>query len=185
MDELRVGLAGSAQERPHDAASTVSRRSLRLRSLVTLAWRLCRRVVPVWSYGLFVSWQYARFTRATIEADGLVTARGIANAVNFRVLALEGTLRSLSQSDALAKGDWAQLYGQAYAFGQAQDVVIGLADEEGQHIFNTIVPFGTALPPMPLQSRFREALDTGAVQISDMIYGSVSKTWLLALTRPR
>ncbi len=91
-----------------------------------------------------------------------MTARGIANAVNFRVLALEGTMRSLAQSNALRRGDWPQLYLQAYAFAQAQDVFIGLANEDGQHIFNTLVPFGTPLPPMPVQSRFHEALETGS-----------------------
>lgn len=182
VNELPNGPAGTLRMRPPDMIPSGPFRSLRLRSLVALA--VVVLVIPVWGYGLFAAWQFARTTRATIEGDGIAAARGIANALTFRITALQGTMRSLAQSYAFERGEWSQLYVQAHAFAQAQDIVIGFAEASGRVIFNTNAPYGAELTPLGPQSRFREALETGEVQITDVMYGSVSRTWLLALTRP-
>lgn len=156
--------------------------TISLRTLVALV--VACVILPVWVYAVFVSWQYAASARAALEAEGQASVRNVSTAVQFRMNVLNGMLRTLEQSEGLKQNRLDELYSQASAFAHTQGVVIGLNDPGGKQIFNTNAPFKTPLPPALDQSRFRDAIEKNAVQVSDLIYGNVTRTWLFAMSRP-
>ncbi len=82
---------------------------------------------------------------------------------------------------------WGDLYRQAQGFHESFGAHVILADAQGQMLFNTRQPFGTALPHLPV-SRGRSAaplaLQTGKPQVGDIVQGPVANVPLLAVVVP-
>ncbi len=141
-------------------------------------------VIPAWSFAAYVSWQYAVTKRQVIEAAGRSTARTVASAIDFRLNSVEAAMATLSMSAALRGGDIATFYRDADALAKTQRVVVALASPSGEQIFNTNAPFGQALPPTAPEARFAEAVATQKIQFSNMIFGNVTKRWLVTIAVP-
>ena len=141
-------------------------------------------VIPAWSFAAYVSWQYAVTKRQVIEAAGRSTARTITSAIDFRLTSVEAAMATLAMSPALRSGDIATFYKDAEALAKTQRVVVALASPSGQQIVNTNAPFGQTLPPTAPEARFTEAVATQKTQFSNMVFGNVTKRWLVTVTMP-
>ena len=141
-------------------------------------------VIPAWSFAAYVSWQYAVSKRQVIEAAGRSTARTVASAIDFRLTSIEAAMSTLARSSALRTGDLAAFYKDAQALAQTQRVIVALASVSGEQIINTNAPFGQALPLTVPESRFAEAAATRKTQFSNVIFGNVTKRWLVTVTMP-
>ncbi|MCX7324555.1 MAG: hypothetical protein NTZ14_09015 [Hyphomicrobiales bacterium] len=61
---------------------------------------------------------------------------------------------------------------------------MALASPSGQQLLNTNAPFGQILPPAAPESRFAEAAASGATRFSNVVFGNVTKRWLVTVTMP-
>ncbi|HEY0818308.1 MAG TPA: ATP-binding protein [Rhizobacter sp.] len=111
------------------------------------------------------------------------TVRASALLVDVEIQRSIGALTALGQSESLRNGDLKAFYEQARAADRPPHVWTLLADEHGNQLLNTLVPLGTALPPMPVE-RIEAALRTGQPQVSDLVVGSVSGKLLTAVYVP-
>jgi two-component sensor histidine kinase len=157
-------------------------RTFSVRTLLLVAVVLI--VVPAWSFAAYVSWQYAVVERQTLEAAGRSTARALASAIDFRLTSVESAMATLSLSSALRNNDLAAFYNEANVLAQTQRAVVALVSPGGEQILNTNAPFGQSLPRAAVESRYTEAVNTGKTQFSEVVFGNVTKRWLVTVTLP-
>ncbi len=157
-------------------------RTISVRWLLVLSVLLI--VVPAWSFAAYVSWQYAVTERQVIEAAGRSTVRTVASAVDFRLTSIEAAMATLALSPALRSGDLAAFYKDAEALAQIQRVVVALVSPTGEQVLNTNAPFGTVLPATAPEARFAEAVASRRTQFSKVVFGNVTRRWLVTITVP-
>ncbi len=82
---------------------------------------------------------------------------------------------------------WAELYDEAQGFYASYGTHVILADANRQMLFNTRMPFGTALPRLP-DSRGKTAallaLETGQPQVGDIVVGPLVNSTVVAVAVP-
>jgi two-component sensor histidine kinase len=141
-------------------------------------------VIPAWSFTAYVAWQFATTERQLIEAAGRSTSRTVASSVDFRLTSIEAAMGTLALSPALRAGDVAAFYKDAQALAQTQRVVVALASPGGEQLLNTNAPFGQPLPPTAPEARYAEAAASGTTLFSNVVFGNVTKRWLVTVTMP-
>lgn len=166
---------------PSDQKSAATR-SISVRWLLVLA--VILMIAPAWGFAAYVSWQYAVAERQVIEALGRSTARTVAGAVDFRLTSIEAAMSTLALSPALQNGDLSRFYSDAEAFARTQRAVVALVSTAGEQVFNTNAPFGQKLPPTAPESRYAEAITMRKTQFSRVVFGNVTRRWLVTVTMP-
>lgn len=111
-----------------------------------------------------------------------------ASAVDSELRARANGLQMLAASPSANQAtSREELYQQAQGFVTHFGSHVILADLELQMLFNTRVPFGTALPKVPRPSGHAAvpvALQTGRAAVGDIVFGPVAKEPLLPLVVP-
>jgi PAS domain S-box-containing protein len=136
----------------------------------------------VWTAGLllllalasagFVIAEVNRLARRQAEAQLLETTRALSLVVDGELRRLEGTLRALSTSEALARGDYERFDAQARQLFAGDGMWIVLAERSGRQLVNTRLPTGSALPAgEPLPSDALAQLDRGEPRVCDLAVG--------------
>ncbi|KQV78212.1 PAS domain S-box protein [Rhizobacter sp. Root1221] len=120
------------------------------------------------------------------EARGLATT--FATAVDQHLSARIGALKMLAQSAQVddARG-WPALYEEARGFEQSFGSHVILADPAMRMLFNTRVPFGTALPMLPVpkgRAAAPVAMATAKPAVGDQFLGPVAQEPLVAIATP-
>lgn len=123
--------------------------------------------------------------RAAAERRLVNYAAHIDGFLEARILALNMLASSPLADDPKR---WADLYAQAQAFHASFGSHVIFADAERQMLFNTRVPFGTALPRLPEARKGRSAapiaLETGKPAVGDIVQGPVINEALVAIVVP-
>ncbi|CAN5264413.1 hypothetical protein BH11PSE9_BH11PSE9_30180 [soil metagenome] len=104
--------------------------------------------------------------------------------LNARLGALQMLARSSLATDATRRHD---MYLEALGFYESFGSHVVLADGEQHMLFNTRVPFGTPLPPLPRPSSNAaapRAMATGRPAVGDLFKGPVSGQQMVALAVP-
>lgn len=117
-----------------------------------------------------------RGNRETVRASVLRVDRELSNA--------ETALRVLATSENIAKENWAEFYRQAKAANESGDVWVVLADENGQQLVNTLVPFGTALPNSGKTRHIQNIFYHESPQVSNLILGPMANEYVIAVGTP-
>lgn len=124
-------------------------------------------------------------TRADAQRRLGSYAAQIDSFVEARILALEMLAQSPLADDPER---WADLYAVAQAFQASFGSHVIFADAGRQMLFNTRVPFGTALPRLPDAGKGRSAapiaLETGKPAVGDIVQGPVINQPLVAIAVP-
>lgn len=141
-------------------------------------------IVPAWGFAAYVSWQYALAERQLIDDAGRSTAQSVSSAVDFRLTSIEAAMATLALSPALREGDLAAFYQDALAFAQTQRAVVALVSPSGEQILNTNAPFAQTLPAAAPEARFTEAIASRKTQFSKVVFGNVTRRWLVTITMP-
>lgn len=121
-----------------------------------------------------------------LEAANLTAnfATAVDSELRSRIHGLQMLAASPSANHATSR---AELYQQAQGFVANFGSHVILADLELQMLFNTRVPFGTALPKLPRpngRAAVPVALQTGLAALGDIVFGPVAKEPLLPLVVP-
>ena len=121
------------------------------------------------------------------NVETLITgnARAIMQAVDREILANTTTLRLLATAPEIVTQDWAAFHDRVQKALEGSGAHIFVADDNFQTLVSTRVPvdqqnFGSI---SDIETA-RTALETGDVAISDAVFGSVSKLWVINIILP-
>jgi two-component system sensor histidine kinase/response regulator len=106
--------------------------------------------------------------RTILERNTVATARALMQAIDAELFGVQSALQVLAASQRLASGDLASFYRQASeALPNIAGNYIVITDSTGQQRLNTLKPFGTPLPKVPLSAKARQVFERGQPAISD------------------
>ena len=153
--------------------------------LTRLIW-LC--VGPLLVLALYMAIEHVRDVQANRDREAIGIGAALAAAVDQDLNARVGALTMLAASPlADDSSRWQDLYQEAQGFRQSFGSHVILADLAMHMLFNTRVPFGTALPTLPVpkgRAAVSIALQTGKPAIGDLFLGPVAKEPLVAVAAP-
>ena len=155
------------------------------RFLTRLIW-LC--VGPLVVLAVYLAVERVRDVQANRDREASGLASTLATAVDQDLNARIAALKMLTESPLLDDASrLREVYREAQGFRQSFGSHVILADLNMQMLFNTRVPFGTALPHLPRpQGRAAApiAAATGRPAVGDLFPGPVAKEPLVALAVP-
>lgn len=145
-------------------------------------------LAPLLLLAAWHTWQDARAVQQGLDERAVRQATSAAIGVDR---ALRSRIRGLEMMAASALLDEPQRLAEAYdlarGFLQAYEAHVLLARTDGQMVFNTRVPLGTALPPLPRpagRSAAADAVATGKPAVGDVFMGPVAGVPLVAIAVP-
>ena len=120
--------------------------------------------------------------------EGQALAQNVAAAVDRQVQSRIGALQMLAGSPLVRdRKRWPELYESAHGFHKAFGSHVIFAEAGGQMLFNTRVPLGTPLPPLPNvrgHGAAPTALSTGRPAVGDQFLGPIAREYLIAIAVP-
>lgn len=117
-----------------------------------------------------------RGLRETVRATALIVDREVQGSLF--------ALKALGNSTHLETGNLRAFYDQAAALNRAPDVWTLLLDADGQQLLNTVLPFGSPLPPPVARDRVAQVVATGKPLITDLLQGPVTGKLLTVIYVP-
>jgi len=168
------------------ATTTIKARYLSINTLFgRQALMIATLIIPMILFSSLVIYLYAEAELRQNDQQRLVTARAVSEAINRQIDVEEATLRALRASVGFESRDWAAVYDRAKRL-LIDDPIrqIVLYDEGGQAIFHTMKPFGARLPTAAAPGHTKEALATGATQVSGLVNGAVSNGLVIGVYLP-
>ncbi len=135
----------------------------------------------------FTSYLVARslvVQRTQAEQRLVQAARALGLDVDRELQRMLAILDALSQSESLARGDFATFYRQASAAVQRVPASIIVLDPSMQMLVNTGVPYGTPLPKTIDPASAQRVLDTRKPYVSDLFLGRLVRQWSLNVLVP-
>lgn len=141
-------------------------------------------VLPGLIFGVATSWWLAREMRISAEQEAQAVAQQAAANVAEHLHLVTTAMKTLAHSPALARDDLEDAYRFASLLAADLGHHVGLATADGQQLFNTRRPFGTALPRRAEATSYRRALETGQPSVSNIIVGALTKQPLVTIDVP-
>ena len=114
-----------------------------------------------------------RGLQETVRATALIVDREAQGSLS--------ALKALSNSVHLRTGDYRAFHEQAAALTLDPDVWTALLDDQGRQIVNTMLPFGTPLPPAVAREPVAKVLATGEPAVSDLTVGPANGNLLTTI----
>jgi signal transduction histidine kinase/CheY-like chemotaxis protein len=134
-------------------------------------------VIPLIILVVAVTFVLARQQRSAVERGLADTVAALAATIDNELETSISALETLATSTRLDADDLPGFYEQAT---RVRDLhrwsTIGLIDAEGQHRLNVARPFGSSLPDLRDRAYFKEFVDTGRPQVSDLLVGRATST---------
>jgi PAS domain S-box-containing protein len=155
--------------------------------LARLIW-LC--VLPLTLLAAWLAYESVRNQDAWRDMQAANLARNTATTIDVYLEARIDALSMLAGSPlADDPARWPDLYREAQGFRDSfgSHVILASADEPMRMLFNTRVPFGTALPPLPRpqgHAAAPAAVATGKPAVGDTFFGPVAQEPLVAIAVP-
>lgn len=114
------------------------------------------------------------------------TARSTALMIDRELGSAETGLKILASSPRLTGGDLSGFYEQAVLMRVGTSSWTVLLDNQGQQLINTVVPFGSTLPPASPAARagVEGVLRGERTVVSDLVTGSLTQRYLTTVTVP-
>lgn len=155
--------------------------------LARLIW-LC--VLPLMLLAAWLAYESVRSQDAWRDMQAANLARNTATTIDVYLEARIDALSMLAGSPlADDPARWPDLYREAQGFRDSfgSHVILASADEPMRMLFNTRVPFGTVLPPLPRPQGHAAApvaAATGKPAVGDVFFGPVAREKLVAIAVP-
>jgi len=153
--------------------------------LARLIWRC---VLPLLLLAAYLAFAHVRFIQEERDLEMKSLARNFAGALDQELSARVNGLQMLARSPLMEDPDkWKDLHREAGSFHQSFGSHVIFASADMQMIFNSRVPYGTALPLLPRpkgRSAVITAIETGKPAIGDTFLGPVAKVPLIAIAVP-
>jgi len=144
----------------------------------------CAVTLPVFAFAALLLAQLQVNERTALENRTEREAQLLATAVGHTLQEMTTTLQVLVTSPELSTGDLEAFHNRAQAALRHGSLFVILVDEQGQQRLNTRVPFGTPLGKTSNMTALEAALQTGAIQVTDVFYGATSQRWVFNVIMP-
>jgi PAS domain S-box-containing protein len=141
--------------------------------------------IPLVALAFYVSQRVADSERTAARASHMTTARSLAAVVDREIEKYVAVGWTLAHSPALLAGDFVAFRAEAaqtHAYLPGSWIVV--LDLNEHMLVNTRLPLGTPLPGRPLRAAEERALATGTPQVSDMVFGRVSRRFVTFVAVP-
>src|SRR5690606_3057665 len=112
------------------------------------------------------------------------TTSSIVQAVEREIIANITTLRVLASAPALIAGDYRSFHTRVRLALAATDTFIYLLDADLNGIMSTRVEYGAPVPASNDLEAPREALETGDIVVSSVVFGALSRQWVVNILLP-
>jgi signal transduction histidine kinase/CheY-like chemotaxis protein len=131
--------------------------------------------------------------RLVLDAERHAVQRSMQELARATVLAMDQELtaaaasgQALATSMALYRGDFETFYAQARAANAGSPRNTALLRPDAQQMFNTVLPYGDAIrePTALSRQRVRAVLERDRPAISDLVIGSASRRYVVAVELP-
>jgi signal transduction histidine kinase len=128
-----------------------------------------------------------------LDAERHAVLRGMQELARASVLAMDQELtaaiaagQALASSKRLQTGKFEEFYEQARAANAGSTRETAVLRDDGQQLFNTVVPFGQTIgaPPPGAPQRVRAVFQRGRATVSDLIVGSATRQPVIAVELP-
>lgn len=155
--------------------------------LTRLIW-LC--VAPLLLFAVWLAYDKLRAVQLENEGEATVIARNFATALDQHLAARIGALNVLSVSPLIDNpARWNEFYRVAQGFRDnfGSHVLLAGVGEPMPTVFNTRVPFGTPLPPLPRPRgnvAAAQALASGKPAVGDIFMGQIARVNQVAIAVP-
>lgn len=140
-------------------------------------------VLPGVVFAAVVLWRFIELERTQYRADAAHAAERIAAAVDREFSEFESALQALTTGRSFNERAFDRFYERAVEVKRILDADVILKNEDGQHLINTRVPYGVALPTS-LQPHERRALALRRAQVSDLFVATFSQAPTISITLP-
>jgi PAS domain S-box-containing protein len=149
-----------------------------------LGWFALSVVLPAL---LFIALQYRSAVvdkQTEVERQGLQFARAVAADIGRELSIKRAQLVALSTSPSLRSGDYAAFYAQAKSALKGLPGRVALLRANGEHVLNTLRPFGTPLEPSRVGDALGRVIRTGQPVESDLFRSSITEQFIVASLYP-
>jgi signal transduction histidine kinase/ActR/RegA family two-component response regulator len=143
-------------------------------------------LVPV----ILFSWVAMSELQNSAREDAIRGLKEVAHStaliVDRELYSAEIALKVLRSSAYLANNDYARFHAQAKTLNVDNSRWVTLLTESGQQLVNTLVPYGTLLPPLtPARAKdVKKQLSEGKTVVSDLVPGTLDGTLRTEITVP-
>ena len=167
---------------------SVQHRSIPLKTYLTRLLWLC--ILPLLVLAVWLAYDSVQTLRTGQRQAAEQTAENFANSIDQYLRSRIRGLNMIAISPLLDEpAQWPILYQQAQGYQKSFDghVVLANVEEPMRMLFNTRVPFGEALPPLPRpkgHAAAPAAVQTRQPAVGDSFMGPVTKTPLVAMAVP-
>ncbi|MGB3818076.1 diguanylate cyclase [Achromobacter pulmonis] len=150
--------------------------------LLALVFACIAPALVVASIAVYESYQ---IQKERIFRDTIFLARNLTAVLDRELTGVEAGLQMLASSPDLIGGDLAGFHRRAREVIKFQIVdSYVLTDKEGQQVLNTLVPYGTALPPSAVSRELAQVFRAREPVLSSLFMGGVSHAPTIALGVP-
>jgi len=127
---------------------------------------------------MLLQWERESRLRGVEEA-----ARATALLVDREIAVADASLRGIVNSEALARGDFALLHREARTMNEGSLSWTMLSHENGEPLFNTLAPFGSALPHRR-SSWAAQTFAAGHTRVSGYFIGNLTRRGQISVDVP-
>ncbi len=127
-----------------------------------------------------------RDDRSQTETATILTARTMSLVFDAELARARAVGMALATSDCLAAGDLAGLHRRAITLLGSERVAsnVSLVTRDGQHLLNTLRPFGEVLPPHGDSPQLRQLFDQGVSVVSDVYTVGITRKPVVSVDVP-
>lgn len=141
-------------------------------------------LVPAFVFSAFLLQRNNEAQERVVETLVTGASRSIIEAIEREITANITTLRVLSTAPALLAGDYQSFYARVKLALDGTDTYVYLLDADLMSIMSTRGAFGDTPRLSNDPESGRQALESGAVVVSNVVYGAVSRQWVFNILQP-
>ncbi len=141
-------------------------------------------LVPAFVFSAILLQRNNEAQEQVVEALVGGTTSSIVQAVEREIIANITTLRVLASAPALIAGDYRSFHTRVRLALAATDTFIYLLDADLNGIMSTRVEYGAPVPASNDLEAPREALETGDIVVSSVVFGALSRQWVVNILLP-
>ena len=153
--------------------------------LTRLIW-IC--VLPLVLLSAYLAFSHVKQVQNERNVEARHLTMALATAIDDELNARIRALNLLAMSPLVKNPPrWKELYQEALGFKDSFGSNVIVADRQQHMLFNTRVPYGTVLPPLPQpkgQNAALNALQTGQPAVGTIFHGPVSNESMIAIAVP-
>ena len=141
-------------------------------------------LVPAFIFTAILLHRHNEAQERVVEALIVGTSRSIVQAVEREIVANITTLRVLATSTSLLEQDFRSFHARVADALDTTNASIYVLDSDYMSVMSTRTPFPSPAVPSSDPDAARRALENDEIVVSDLVFGSVSRRWVINILMP-